>query len=178
MKIVLGYVEENAMKRIEAASLNEEIVFVITSTMKKNAQYEPCYLASTENRIILCENGEVEEILISSFEKMYITRMYGNSTLNIKYETNERMIFRFSNDVLSMCEAVCEYINNVKQGKDRQEQYEVLESVYMKQRAYCEKCGRALRTPGAEIYTCRIFGAFRRCNCSKPCSAVSDENAC
>jgi ATP-binding cassette subfamily B protein len=84
-----------------------------------------------------------------------IKRMYGNSAMHLCYgECNKKTIFRFSNDVLSMCEAASHYINNIKNGEDKNEQYGILESVYNRRHTTCIKCGRILRSPGAKCLNC------------------------
>ncbi len=154
-ELTLGSINEQARNALDTAAGNEGLIFIISSTMKRTAEYDECYLAATDTRIIVYESGKTEEYIIDSFEKLYIKRMYGNSALRIKNDgETDRLIFRFSNDVLSLCDSASEYINNVKKGQDRKEQYEILESVYQKQHTSCSKCGRALKSPDAECLNC------------------------
>ena len=154
-ELILGTLNPSARAAIDKVADNEPIVFVITSTMKLNAKYDESVLAATDTRLILYCSGETTVYDIDSFEKMFITRMYGNSALRLKLnDGSDKHVFRFSNDSLSLCEAAAEYLNNVKKGENKQEQYEILESVYNKQHTSCPKCGRALRSADAECLNC------------------------
>ena len=154
-KKTIGSMSEQAREAIEKAASGETVVFVITSTMNLEATYSQCTLAATNNRIIVYESDETSEYPLDTFEKVEIKRMYGNSAMHLCYgECNVKTIFRFSNDVLSMCEAASHYINNIKNGEDKNEQYEILESVYNRRHTTCIKCGRILRSPGAKCLNC------------------------
>ena len=154
-ELTTAIIKEDVRQAIERSAGEEELIFTISSTMKRTAEYDNCYMSATESKLIVYESGELFEYGIADFDKIYITRMYGNSALRLKSgESEDKVIFRFSNDVLSLCEAAIEYVNNVKKGEDRQEQYEILESVYKKQQTTCPKCGRALKSPDAECLNC------------------------
>ncbi len=154
-KKTIGSMSEQAREAIEKAASGETVVFAITSTMNLEATYSQCTLAATNNRIIVYESDETSEYPLDTFEKVEIKRMYGNSAMHLCCgECNVKAIFRFSNDVLSMCEAASHYINNIKNGKDKNEQYEILESVYNRRHTTCIKCGRILRSPGAKCLNC------------------------
>jgi len=156
LPLCLGNIPEKAKQNIEEKAGDGKLFFMIAGTINKKAEYSPCYFASTEENIIVCEEGIIESHELKNIEKLKVTRMYGNSAIRAKQKDGEEMLlFRFSNDSLSLCEAAVEFLNNINGGKDVEEQLCILESVYMKQRASCPKCGRALRHPGAECLNCR-----------------------
>ncbi len=153
-ELTVGTVNENALGAIKKTLGDEKLIFVIRSTMKKNARYDECYLGGGEGRLVVYEGEDITEYSYDSFDKVCISRLYGNSVLRLKKDEQETLIFRFSNDVLSLCEAAAEYVNRIKDGKDRQEEYEILEAVFKKQFTTCPKCGRELKNPDAPCLNC------------------------
>ena len=154
-KKVLGINNEQIRRRVEDLLGGEEPIFVISGTMSLKAKYVDSVLIATDSRIVVSEGGEGTSYVLGDFEKLKITRMYGNSAIAPEKGGDlGEPIFRFTNDVLSLCEAGVEYVNKVKDGADKTEQYEILEAVYNKQRATCPKCGRALKSADAECLNC------------------------
>ncbi len=158
LPLVSGNTDKDVIRQISEKTEGRELLFAIESTLDIKADYAKSVLASDGTKIYVYLNENVEEYSLDETEKIYVSRMYGNSAIRVKYKESERedgIIFRLSNDSLSMCEAAVEFLNNVRDGKDMDEQLSVLESVYMKQRACCPKCGRALRAPDADCLNCR-----------------------
>lgn len=145
----------NAVTILENAANGNDLIFVVPSTMNCDAKYAECYFASTDNDILICEGGKIKTYPWSEFDKVNVRRMYGNAFLCLSKEGAEDLpVFRFGNDALSLCDATAEYINNVKNGGDPDERFEILRAVYNKQQTRCPKCGRSLRSADADCLNC------------------------
>ena len=99
-----------AAATLENAAGGKDLIFVVPSTMDRDAKYQECYLASTDSQLIVCEGEKIEFYPWSDFDKLKIRRMYGNAFLCLTKEgAEDNAIFRFGNDALSLCDAVSEY---------------------------------------------------------------------
>ena len=155
IELSMKNIKPDATEALEYAANGKNILFAIASTMNRDAAYETCYFASTDSQILVYEAGNIETYLWEDFDSIGVRRMYGNAFLYLtKAGAEDKTIFRFGNDALSLCDGAAEYINNVKNGADRQERFEILEAVYNKQQTRCPKCGRTLRSINAECLNC------------------------
>lgn len=146
-----GKLTERTREALDSATEKAEVIFVITSTLETGAKYGECAFAATKERLCVCENGKARVFVRGETGRLTVRRMYGNSTLE---KEDGEILFRFSNDVLDVCDAAVEYLNGVYDGKPEEDLYPVLESVFDKQQATCPKCGRKLRNAGAECLNC------------------------
>ncbi len=147
-------VSDDLHTRIEQALLSEETPSVILiGDLDLHALYGTTALVITDRRVLCVGENPSDEVFSLPFNEIRaatVRRLYGNAVLRI----NHRNVFRCTFAVVALLEAVCKFLNDIKDGIDHDTALTTVRTALDKERAVCPKCGRVLLRPGAECVNC------------------------
>ena len=104
-----------------------------------------------------------DRIAFSDIDTIEARRMYGNGVLRIRLKDGgARDLFRFTFAAAVLCDGVCRYVAEMRDGVPEREAAETLEAVFEKTLSVCPKCGRTLSAPGATCLHCMKKGRLLR----------------
>lgn len=132
-------------------------LFMIVGDLNLNNKYGETVIAVSSKRIVVIDEtleGGADEFQIKDVENASVKRMYGNAVLRFTINGETKPVFRFTYSVAALCDTAARFINAVHEGKDINEQTEVVEATYVKMMNTCPKCGRTLLHVGAECAHC------------------------
>ena len=137
---------------------DEKPCIAVISDINKESKYDVSALIVSFNKLIVFDNGNengYEVYPFENIEEVKVKRLYGNAVFYVltkdgKLHTALRSTY-VSADIIDI---VADFINNINEGQDKDEQYEIVRSVYDKIRSFCPKCGRKLPRPNAECINC------------------------
>ncbi|MBQ7335908.1 MAG: ABC transporter ATP-binding protein [Clostridia bacterium] len=155
--------DEKKIQTIRSLQNPEDpVLFAVVGEISNNARYGSLVLLGTRNTLFTYDfDAQIatEPIPFEEIEKIYNKRMYGNGLMRIQLKNGElRDIFRFNFTITSLCDAVVNYVNDIRDGMDRDEALDVVDASYTKLLSVCPKCGRTLTSPGVPCINCMNKG--------------------
>lgn len=136
----------------------EDILFIVVGDLNLNGKYAESMAVFLKDRVITfdeCLDVEYKETKYSDIEKAKIKRLYGNAIFKVKKNDGTyEALLRFSYAAAEVADAGANFINVTNQNGYKEDELEVVEAVYSKQRSFCPKCGRKLPKPNAECINC------------------------
>lgn len=144
-------------KLSEKEDKKDPFLFMIVGDLNLKNKYGETVIAVSSKRIVVIDEtleGGAEEFQIKDVENASVKRMYGNAVLRFTINGETKPVFRFTYSVAALCDTAARFINAVHEGKDINEQTEVVEATYVKMMNTCPKCGRTLLHVGAECAHC------------------------
>lgn len=147
---------------------NDPFLFVIVGDIDKENRYGKTALCVTATRLLVYDmttNTVDSTVSLVDTEKVFVKRLYGNGLLRATMKDGQKKdIFRFTFTVVSFCDAVVDFVENVKKEMPADEAMEAVRTLYEKQNIICPRCGRVLFAPGAPCTHCmkrgRLFRQF------------------
>ena len=133
-----------------------KILFAIVGDLNADGKYgDSAFVATDKGFLVLCEDS-VREFSYDKVSSVRSKRMYGNAWLYLEGKgIKNRRIFRYTYSVASLCDMAVQFINNVIEGRDLEEEMEVVRATYGKLNRVCPKCGRTLIREGADCIHCQ-----------------------
>lgn len=151
-------VPQQFAEQYEKLKNNEEVLFTVVGDLDLKAKYAESMLVFTKNGLFAfdkCHKDGICEVKYDDVEKANVKRLYGNALFRIKNKNGRYVpLLRFSYAAAEVADAGAVFVNSLKEHGYRDEDTEVVHSVYLKQRSFCPKCGRKLATPDAECLNC------------------------
>lgn len=144
-------------KLSEKEDKKDPFLFMIVGDLNLKNKYGETVIAVSSKRIVVIDEtleGGADEFQIKDVENASVKRMYGNAVLRFTINGETKPVFRFTYSVAALCDTAARFINAVHEGKDLNEQTEVVEATYVKMMNTCPKCGRTLLHVGAECAHC------------------------
>jgi len=141
---------------------HEPILFAVVGEIAKDASYSTCVLLGTKAHLLsydFSSKNPPEHIAFADVEEIFNKRMYGNGMMRVR--TKDGVLhdfFRFTFTVTALCDAVTNYVTEVRDGVDPQSAMAAIEATYEKMLSVCPKCGRTLAAPGAPCVHCMKKG--------------------
>ena len=122
---------------ISSALSGEDIIFASEFDLSPDGKFTEGFFAMSKTRLCIIENGSVKSIeKISTIKKAHCTQYTGGGIVEVFFEDHRRQLLRFSMKYIEDFCAVCEIINDIKQGND------VNLKQYKKEEALCPNCHR------------------------------------
>ena len=150
---------------------SERILFVIVGDLSIESRYARSFLAVSDGHIYGFDDAFDGGVRVFEYEKVkraFVKRYYGNAMLvfssddgNGEYVDLKKEyvnFIRFSYKVAALYDAAAHFIEGISQGKDMDEEMQVVWGTFEKQFCVCPKCGRALLRPGATCLNCESKG--------------------
>lgn len=155
--------QEEQEETIRSFSTPEEpIRFAVSGEITADARYGTYVLLGTDEHLFTYDFGSgtcSERIPIREITEIQNKRMYGNGLMRIRLENGERRdLFRFNFTVASLCDAILNYVNEIRNGEEPSEAFLGVEASYQKLLSVCPRCGRTLSSPGAPCISCMNKG--------------------
>jgi len=138
-------------------SENETIYFYVISDVVLGSRYGESFVAVTSEKLVSYDEIREEKLLtfkISDIEKAEVKRMYGNALFRIKTGGKIIELNKCSYSVTENFDNIAQYINDLNEGKDRQDLIETVREAYEKRQLYCPKCGARLPYKNAPCIKC------------------------
>ncbi len=147
--------------KTKLASLSRKqdpILFAIAGDLSLDSAYANGVLAVSKTHVFVLE--ESQDVQVTSYEiarvqQAFVKRMYGNALLRLKIDGKTHSVFRFTYSVAALCDTAATFIENLHNGADLDEQFEMVQGAYEKVMNVCPKCGRMLLRPGAACVHCQ-----------------------
>ena len=154
--------EEQKKTLCDLSDEQDPVLFVIVGEITAKARYGTLALLGTRTCLFTHDfsSGETSErIPFDSIERIYNKRMYGNGLMRIQKKDGTALdIFRFNFTVTALCDAVVNYVNDIRNGTSPEEAFEAVDASYTKLLSVCPKCGRTLSAPGVPCINCMNKG--------------------
>lgn len=151
-------VPQQFAEQFEKLKKEEAVLFTVVGDLDLKAKYGQSMLVFTKRGLFAfdrCHKGGVCKVSYDSVEKADVKRLYGNALFRVKYKNGKHTpLLRFSYAAAEVADAGAVFVNGLIEHGYRDEDVEVVHSVYLKQRSFCPKCGRKLATPDAECLNC------------------------
>ncbi|MBO5036642.1 MAG: ABC transporter ATP-binding protein [Clostridia bacterium] len=138
-------------------SEGETIYFYVISDVVLGSRYGESFVAVTSEQLVSYDEIREEKLLtfkISDIEKAEVKRMYGNALFRIKTGGKIIELNKCSYSVTENFDNIAQYINDLNEGKDRQDLIEAVREAYEKRQLYCPKCGARLPYKNAPCIKC------------------------
>ncbi|HBL84629.1 MAG: hypothetical protein A2Y17_10870 [Clostridiales bacterium GWF2_38_85] len=153
-------ISESAKEAIARCLTPEnEILFTIIGDLTMKGKYGESILAVSRDKFIIVSpelEGGVAEYLHSDVKNAKVKRMYGNARLDVELKNGRKVsAFRFTYSVASLCDMAAQFILHISEGKDIDEEMEIVSATFEKLMSVCPKCGRTLLHAGAECIRCQ-----------------------
>lgn len=160
--------DEDLEKLEKNIGKDETLKFVITGDLNIHSKYAKSFLAVTDKLIYGFDDSFEGGVKTHSYDKVkraFVKRCYGNAILVFSMDESRKEFvdlskeytnfIRFSYKVASLYDAAANFIQNVAEGKNIDDEMQVVEATFEKQFCVCPKCGRALIRPGAPCMNCQ-----------------------
>ncbi len=149
---------------------DETVYFIVVGDLNLKAKYSDSMLVFTERGIYAFDECYENGTYFAGYDDIKeaeVKRLYGNAVFKIVLKSGtKRTVLRFSYASAEVADAGAVFINNINENGYSDDALEVVKSVYNKQRSFCPKCGRKLRSPDAECINCtgksKIFSKFAK----------------
>ncbi len=153
-------IPESAKTALGAVFPDQTALYAICGDLSLDSKYSETVLAVTATHFAVIDptfEGGAGTFAIADVETVTVKRMYGNARLSVKFkgQSKETKVFRYSYAVSALCDAACQYIEEISKGGDVKEQFEIVKATYEKKLCVCPKCGRTLLHPGADCIHCQ-----------------------
>ncbi|MBQ4628113.1 MAG: ABC transporter ATP-binding protein, partial [Clostridia bacterium] len=138
-------------------SEGETIYFYVISDVVLGSRYGESFVAVTSEQLVSYDEIREEKLLtfkISDIEKAEVKRMYGNALFRVKTGGKIIELNKCSYSVTENFDNIAQYINDLNEGKDRQDLIETVREAYEKRQLYCPKCGARLPYKNAPCIKC------------------------
>ncbi|MBO5298990.1 MAG: ABC transporter ATP-binding protein [Clostridia bacterium] len=138
-------------------SEGETIYFYVISDVVLGSRYGESFVAVTSEQLVSYDEIREEKLLtfkISDIEKAEVKRMYGNALFRVKTGGKIIELNKCSYSVTENFDNIAQYINDINEGKDRQDLIEAVREAYEKRQLYCPKCGARLPYKNAPCIKC------------------------
>ena len=138
-------------------SEGETIYFYVISDVVLGSRYGESFVAVTSEQLVSYDEIREEKLLtfkISDIEKAEVKRMYGNALFRVKTGGKLIELNKCSYSVTENFDNIAQYINDINEGKDRQDLIETVREAYEKRQLYCPKCGARLPYKNAPCIKC------------------------
>ena len=138
-------------------SEGETIYFYVISDVVLGSRYGESFVAVTSEQLVSYDEIREEKLLtfkISDIEKAEVKRMYGNALFRVKTGGKIIELNKCSYSVTENFDNIAQYINDLNEGKDRQDLIEAVREAYEKRQLYCPKCGARLPYKNAPCIKC------------------------
>jgi ATP-binding cassette subfamily B protein len=148
-------------KAAELLENGEKPLFSILGDLDLDAKYGESAIVVTDKRFIAFDVKHKDGVICvhhSDVKKAYVKRMYGNAMLKVELGDKKLNIIRFTYSIAVLCDAVAVFIEAITNGKDIEEEYEVVAATFEKMASTCPKCGRTLQHQGAQCINCTSKG--------------------
>lgn len=137
---------------------HSSILFAVAGDLSLESAYANTVLAVSRTQIFVFDEAEESPVNIyeiAGVEKAAVKRMYGNAMLRLTIDGKSHSVFRFTYSVAALCDTAANFIENMHNGADFNEQWEFVKASYEKTMNVCPKCGRMLLRPGAPCVHCQ-----------------------
>ena len=145
-------------EKVKLLFKDEKPCIAVISDINKESRYEVSALVVSFNKLIIFDNGNengYEEYPFEKIKEVKVKRLYGNAIFHILTKDDKlHPALRSTYVSADIIDVVADFVNNINEGQDKNEQYEIVRSVYDKIRSFCPKCGRKLPRPDAECINC------------------------
>jgi len=140
---------ERFAKQADAMLLEGETpLFTIVGDLDLKGRYDESALVVTDRRTLAFDTYHAGGVYVAEHarvDKAFVKRMYGNAVLRVALDGGApNDIFRFTYSVASLCDAAALFAENIAQGGDLTQEFEVVQATFEKKKSFCPKCGRAL----------------------------------
>lgn len=152
--------DEKQLRTIsELSDEKDPVRFVIVGEISRHARYSCNALLVTRSYLFSYDFDSgvcSEKTVFSDIAEIYNKRMYGNGLMRARMKDGEvRELFRFTFSEATLCDAVLNYVSEIRDGTSTPEQaYEAIAASYTKHLSVCPKCGRTLSAPGVPCINC------------------------
>lgn len=145
----------------ELLNAGEKPLFALVGDLNLKGKYGVSAIVVTENRLFAFDeyySGGHRIIDISKIESSKVKRMYGNAVLILEVDGISKEVFRFTYAIASLVDGASQFLEDVAGGSDPLQEVEKVEANFQKTKSFCNKCGRALSSPGADCINCSSKG--------------------
>ena len=150
---------DQQLTRIAAlADPSDPILYAVISNISHEGTYSKVALLLTATYMLtydLATEATSQRISFADIQTIVAKRMYGNGVLQIRLKDGQHCdLFRFTFAAAILCDGVCRYATERRDGLDPDEAGKNIESTFEKTLSICPKCGRTLSAPGEPCLHC------------------------
>lgn len=155
--------DDSQIETVMSMSEQEDpIRFAVIGEISEKTNYSTNALLVTASYLFtydFSDGARGERVYFSEVEDIYNKRMYGNAMMRaVMKDGSTRDIFRFTFTVTALCDAVLNYVTNIRDGESLDDALEMMSATYQKLLSVCPKCGRTLAAPGVPCINCMNKG--------------------
>jgi len=154
--------EKQIQTLLELADKNDPILYAVVGEITNSAKYSLHVLLVTATHLFSYDFGTgecSERIPFAEIEEIKNKRMYGNGLMRAKMKDGSiKLLFRFTFSVTALCDAVRNYVSDIRDGSTPEKAFEAVNATYEKFLSVCPKCGRTLSAPGVPCIGCMNKG--------------------
>jgi len=151
----------------------EEIRFTLSGDLLLNGSYGSSFVCITDIRLIALDSSHPEGVFtinLNEITNARVKRMYGNCLFKVEIQDKIINVARFTYAVADLFDGIAQFINNINNGMDYNEQIEILNECFEKRKRRCPKCGRklpknsdnkCLNCEGRKTFLARIYSYMK-----------------
>ena len=158
--------EEQIKAIVALADEGDPVLYAVMGKITRDGTYGQTALLLTASHLFTYDfirNEASERVAFADIDTIAARRMYGNGVLRIVTKDGTRRdFFRFTFAAAVLCDGVCRYVTELRDGCDPASARDALEGVFEKTLLICPKCGRTLPQAGATCTHCMKKGRLVR----------------
>ena len=158
--------DEQIKKIVSLGDDRDPVRYAVIGKLSPRGDYGKVALLVTAAHLFTYDfdaDAASDRIAFSDIDTIEARRMYGNGVLRLRLKTGGSCdLFRFTFAAAVLCDGVCRYVTEMRDGVPEKEARDTLESIFEKTLSVCPKCGRTLPAPGATCLHCMKKGRLLR----------------